>query len=224
MSFWDWLHQHHHHRHHWRVVMQVTLGSSPTQVGAIAQYPDPENEGQFLTDPNAKIAFVLSAPADATTEPGAIATLTDNGDGTCSVSLVEGAPADAAVNLDAVATDPDGNEVSSAATGGTITLVAPAETADTDATQVVLTVINGGATGSGSGAAQAAPAPAAPATSGAAEAAGPGPIQQAAPIAEDVAPGGDIAAQAQETQPVATDAAAGGDTSGAQETQPIAGA
>ena len=51
-----------------------------------------------------------------------MATLTDNGDGSCTLLEADGAPASASVNLDALATDPAGSApVSSADSGHTLT-------------------------------------------------------------------------------------------------------
>jgi hypothetical protein len=197
LDLWEWLRRHHHrHTRHWRVVMSEVLGSQPASISAKAEYPDPATPGAFLTDPNAKIAFVISAGAanpnvDATT----VAALVDNGDGTCTLTEVAGAPASTDVNLDAVATDPSGNTVSSAASGGTkvFSTAAAVTPPNTDATQVSLTVVsnpNDAASAPAAGAAApAAGAAATPATDEAAEVTTTGePVQQAPPIDSGAAP------------------------------------
>jgi hypothetical protein len=100
--------------------MSEVLGSLPAQITASALKTD------GTADTSAIFAFELSGAIDSTglpiADPTTVATLVDNGDGTCTLAETAGAPGGASVNLDAIATDPAGSPpVSSAASGGTLT-------------------------------------------------------------------------------------------------------
>jgi|HubBroStandDraft_4_1064222.scaffolds.fasta_scaffold358584_2 hypothetical protein len=129
-SGWPW-----HRRHHRHVTRRVSVTlilkntDQPITLQGTAQYPDPENAGAFLTDPNGVLSWTAS--------PDGLVTLTDNGTTTGVGTVGVAYEAAGAVTVQAVATDPDGN-VTPASAAFEITCVDTA----TDATQVVVTLLD----------------------------------------------------------------------------------
>jgi hypothetical protein len=118
----------HKHQHHLEVrFMAVTLTvGTPLERTITAGYPDPNNAGDFLVDPNATL--VVSEDSN-----GSILELGPPS-GTNPVTLVYTPVAVGTANVTAVATDPDGTTVSGSEV---VTVVAAAPPPpDTDATEI----------------------------------------------------------------------------------------
>ena len=110
--------------------MPVTLDpGQKVTIAAVAEYPDPNNAGAFLDDPNATVHWQESSG-------GTVVSTSDNGTtaGKSSATFAYVAPGTAEVQ--AFASGPDGTSTPLSAP---VTITCVAATPSTDATQVVLT-------------------------------------------------------------------------------------